>query len=260
MAAFTMKLDGRVALVTGASSGLGARFARLLASAGAKVVLGARREEQLDRLADEIKAAGGQALPAPMDVTDERSVIAAFDMAASHFGSVDTVIANAGLNIAGSALEVDARAVDEIMAVNVRGVFLTVREGARRMIAAGSPASGQGRIVIVSSITASAIGPGLALYGASKAAALQLGRTLARDWVRRGINVNILCPGYMETELNAEWFHDEGGRKQISNWPRRRLMDDDALDAMLVYLCADASRHVTGSVMTIDDGQSLVGS
>ncbi|MGH6614604.1 SDR family NAD(P)-dependent oxidoreductase [Sphingomonas sp.] len=253
------RLAGRVALVTGASSGLGARFAQVLASAGARVVVGARRTAQLADLVQAIEDKGGAALAVPMDVTDEASVIAAYDAAETRFGAVDTVIANAGMNVAGPALEVDADAIDAVMAVNVRGVFLTVREGARRMIAAGSPDNGRGRIVIISSITATAISPGLALYAASKAASLQLGRTLARDWVRQGINVNILCPGYIETNLNADWFQTEGGARQIAKWPRRRLMNQDALDSALLYLSSDDSAHMTGSVMTIDDGQSLSG-
>jgi NAD(P)-dependent dehydrogenase (short-subunit alcohol dehydrogenase family) len=253
-------LEGRVALVSGASSGLGARFAQVLAGAGAKVVLGARREAQLAEIVRGIEGEGGEALAVPLDVTDEASIIAAYDAAAERFGPVDVAIANAGLSVAGPALDIDADAVDEIMAVNVRGVFLTVREGARRMIAAGSPETGRGRIVIISSITATAIGPGLGLYGASKAASLQLGRTLARDWIRKGVNVNILCPGYMETELNSDWFRTDGGQKQIGTWPRRRLMGGEALDDMLVYLASDASAYVTGSVMTVDDGQSLTGS
>lgn len=253
------RLNGRVALVTGASSGLGARFARILASAGAKVVLGARRKAQLADVVQTIAAAGGEALAVAMDVTDEASVIAAYDAAAARFGAVDTVVANAGMNVAGPALDVDAAAIDAVMGVNVRGVFLTAREGARRMIAAGSPDSGRGRIVIVSSITATAISPGLGLYAASKAASLQLGRTLARDWSRSGINVNILCPGYIETDLNGDWFRTDAGARQIAKWPRRRLMAEDSLDEALLYLCSDQSLHVTGSVMTIDDGQSLAG-
>jgi NAD(P)-dependent dehydrogenase (short-subunit alcohol dehydrogenase family) len=253
------ELNGRVALVTGASSGLGARFARILASAGVSVVLGARREAQLADVVRVIEDGGGAALAVPMDVTDEASVIAAYDAGAARFGPVDTVIANAGMNIAGPALDVDADAIDAVMAVNVRGVFLTAREGARRMIAAGSPETKRGRVVIISSITATAISPGLALYAASKAASLQLGRTLARDWARSGINVNILCPGYIETELNADWFHSDAGARQIAKWPRRRLMAEGALDETLLYLCSDRSSHVTGSVMTVDDGQSLAG-
>jgi NAD(P)-dependent dehydrogenase (short-subunit alcohol dehydrogenase family) len=143
------------------------------------------------------------------------------------------------------------------MAVNVRGVFLTVREGARRLMAIDPAQRRDGRIVIISSITAQSVSPGLAVYSASKAAVLQLGRVLARDWANKGINLNILCPGYIETDLNADWFHGAGGARQIAGWPRRRLMDTDALDAMLAYLCSDASRFVTGSVFTIDDGQTL---
>lgn len=246
-------LEGRVALVTGTSSGLGARFARVLASRGARLVLGARRESLLAEVRDSIEAAGGQALGVAMDVTDEASVRAAYDKAENAFGPVDTVIANAGTNMEGSALDLDVAAFDQVMAVNVRGVFLTVREGARRMIAAEA----DGRIVIVSSITAQSVSPGLAAYSASKAAILQLGRVLARDWANKGVNLNILCPGYIETDLNADWFGTEGGHRQIAKWPRRRLMDGDALDGAVAYLCGPASRFVTGSVITVDDGQSL---
>lgn len=253
------RLAGRVALVTGASSGLGARFAQVLASNGASVVVGARRTAQLDELVGTIEQDGGTALAVQMDVTDEASVIAACDAAATRFGPVDTVIANAGMSIAGAALDIDAAAIDAVMAVNVRGVFLTAREGARRMIAAGSAQSRRGRIVIISSITATAVAPGLGLYAASKAASLQLGRTLARDWSRLGINVNILCPGYIETDLNQEWFRTEAGERQIAKWPRRRLMANDALDDALLYLASDESAYVTGTVMTVDDGQSLSG-
>lgn len=254
-----MRLEGRVALVTGASSGLGAHFAKLLASQGAKVVLGARRIDRLAEVVAQIGEAGGQALAVAMDVTDEASVIAAYDAAANRFGPVDAVVANAGLSVPGPALDVDASAVDQVMAVNVKGVFLTAREGARRMIAAGSQDAGSGRIVIISSVTASAIGPGLGLYAASKAASLQLGRTLARDWSKKGVNVNVLCPGYTATELNDSWFESDGGRRQIAKWPRGRLMEANALDDILVHLLSDESRYMTGSVITIDDGQTLVG-
>lgn len=132
------------------------------------------------------------------------SVIGAYDAAEERFGTVDTVIANAGMNAEGSALEVGADELDRLFAVNVRGVFLTVREGARRMIASGSAERGDGRVTIVSSITAQSVDAGLSLYSASKAAVLQMGKVLARDWANEGINVNILCPGYIETEINSD--------------------------------------------------------
>lgn len=244
----------RVVLVTGASSGLGAGFARSLAAQGAKLVLTARRESLLTDLCSQIKSSGGSAIAVLMDVTDQASVIAGFDAAEAAFGRVDSVIANAGMNIEGPALDLGAEDFDKVLAVNVRGVFLTVREGARRMIA--QPGRG-GRIVIISSITAQSVSPGLAAYSASKAAVLQLGRVLARDWANRGLNLNILCPGYIETDLNGDWFGTEAGRKQIAKWPRRRLMAPDSLDGLLAYLAGDASEHVTGSVFTVDDGQSL---
>jgi NAD(P)-dependent dehydrogenase (short-subunit alcohol dehydrogenase family) len=141
--------------------------------------------------------------------------------------------------------------------VNVRGVFLTAREGAKRMMAAGSRESGRGRIVLIASIGAHKVLPGLTAYCTSKAAVAMMGRSLAREWANRGINVNVLCPGYALTELNAEWFDETGGKAQIASFPRRRLMDVSDLDAMALYLASDASGAITGSVFTLDDGQSL---
>ena len=220
-------------------------------------MLAARREGQLAALAAEIEAAGGRATAVAMDVADKESTKRAFDHAEAVFGPVDSVIANAGTNVEGLALDIDPDAIDRILSVNVRGVFLTVREGARRMIAAGSAERGHGRIVIISSVTADVVSPGSAPYSASKAAALQMGRVLARDWARRGINVNMICPGHITTGMNTDWFGTEGGRKQINSWPRRRVMPTDSLDAMLLYVASDASAAVTGSSFTIDDGQSL---
>ncbi|HEY1929137.1 MAG TPA: SDR family NAD(P)-dependent oxidoreductase [Caulobacteraceae bacterium] len=253
----TSDLSGRVALITGASSGLGARLARILSEAGAKVVLCARRIDRLESLAGEIRAAGGVALPIGMDVTDADSVAAAFDAAEASEGPVDTVFANAGMNNRALATEITPEAWDEVMAVNVRGVFLTAREGAKRMIAAGSRESGRGRVVLIASIGAHKVLPGLTAYCTSKAAVAMMGRSLAREWANRGINVNVLCPGYALTELNAEWFDEAGGKAQIAGFPRRRLMDVADLDAMALYLASDTSRAITGSVFTLDDGQSL---
>ncbi len=257
MIGFSFDLTGRVALVTGASSGLGGRFATILAASGAKVVIGARRAELLDTLAQEIADNGGEALPLAMDVTDEASIIAAYDEAAARFGPVDTVIANAGLNVAGSSLGLEADAFDRIVAVNLRGVFLTAREGARRMVAAGSQDREHGRITIISSITAHQPGAGIAPYSATKAAVAQMGRSLAKDWARKGINVNVLCPGYISTEMNETLWDQPAGQGLLASFPRKRVMDSDALDAMILYFSSDSSRNLTGSVMTIDDGQTL---
>lgn len=249
--------SGRVALVTGASSGIGRRFATILAQAGAAVVIGARRVEMLADLERAIVARGGRARAVAMDVEDEKSIVAAFDAGADTFGPVDTVIANAGMNAAGSALGLDAEALDRLLSVNVRGVFLTAREGARRMVAAGSVESGRGRIVLISSITGAWVPAGTAAYAASKAAVNQMGRALANDWAGKGINVNVLAPGYMMTELTDSMWELPMGQKLLQRFPRHRIMSAAALDPMLLYLASDASAEVTGSVFTIDDGQTL---
>lgn len=249
--------SGRIALVTGASSGIGRRFAGLLAARGARVVIAARRTDLLDSLKAEIEDAGGQALAVVMDVADEASVIAAYDTADAAFGPVDTVIANAGMNAAGSALGVSAEAFDRMLSVNVHGTFLTAREGARRMVAAGSAETQRGRIVLISSITGAWVPSGTAGYAATKAAVNQLGRALAKDWAGKGVNVNVLAPGYMATELTDTMWELPMGQKLLAEFPRHRIMSASALDPMLLYLASDASAEVTGSIMTIDDGQTL---
>lgn len=254
---FQYDLRGRVVLVTGASSGIGAHFARILAGSGAKVVLAARRMEQLDQICAAIAGAGGEAIAVRMDVSDEGSTIAAYDAAERAFGPVNTVIANAGMSVPGSALGLAIDGFDQMVAVNLKGVFLTIREGARRMIAAGSAEQGDGRIVIISSITARQISPGMAVYSATKAAVEQLGRVLAKDWAGKGINVNMIAPGYIATELTDGYFETPAGVRLKSKFARDRIMDVAALDPMLLYLCSDACAQTTGSVFDIDDGQSL---
>ena len=248
------ELDGRICLITGASSGFGAHFARVLAGAGARVVLGARRMEKIEALAEEI---GEAALPVALDVTDEASVIAAYDAAESRFGPVDTVIANAGVSRAGRTTEVPAQSLRTLFDTNVLGVYLTAREGAKRMLAAGSKESGKGRIVMIGSMGAVAMVPGEVAYCASKAAVATMGRNMASEWARTGINVNVLQPGFIDTELAGDWFSTEGGKAQVAGFARRRLQPIGSLDAMLLYLCSDASLHMTGSVITLDDAQSL---
>jgi NAD(P)-dependent dehydrogenase (short-subunit alcohol dehydrogenase family) len=255
--AATTPLDGRVALVTGASSGLGEHFGRLLAARGASVVLGARRVERVRALAEELKAQDLRAVAVAMDVTDESSVKAAFDSAEAAFGTVDTIVANAGVNQFGLAVDLPIEQFDSVLAANLRGVFLTVREGGRRLIDGGSRERGHGRVVIISSITAAWVEPGLSAYSGTKAAVVQMGRVMAKEWVRKGINVNILCPGYAPSEIAGDWFDTDEGRRQVAAFNRRRLMPVDSLDGPLTLLCSDAARGLTGAVLTVDDGQSL---
>jgi NAD(P)-dependent dehydrogenase (short-subunit alcohol dehydrogenase family) len=225
--------------------------------AGARVAVAARRADKLEALVAEIAAAGGQARAFAMDVEDEASVIAGYDAVEAAFGPPDSVIANAGISLQGSALDIGIDDFDKVLAVNTRGVFLTAREGARRMIGAGSPDSERGRILLVASIGAHKVLPGLTAYVTSKAATAHMGKSLAREWARKGINVNVLCPGYIKTELNDDWFESEGGQKLVATFPRKRLMETSDLEALALYLTSDAARAVTGSVFTVDDGQSL---
>jgi len=253
----TIDLSGRTLLITGASSGLGLEFAKAAAAAGAKLALAARRTDRLEGLAAEIGRSGGRAVPITMDVEDEASVIAGYDAAQAALGPVDSVICNAGMNSEGLAVDLDIAEFERVVSVNLKGAFLTAREGARRMMAAFPREDQRGRIVLVASIGAHKVLPGATAYCASKAGVAMLGKGLAREWVNRGINVNVVCPGYIETELNADWFASEGGKKQLAGFPRRRLMQEADLDPVVLYLLSDLSRTVTGSIITLDDGQSL---
>lgn len=250
-------LSNRVVMITGASSGIGKQLARRCAESGAKVVLAARRTAMLDDVKAAIEAASGQAIAVPMDVADEASTIAAFDAAEAAFGPVDSVVANAGVAIGGSALGLPMDKFDQMAGVNFRGVFLTAREAARRMIAAGSVERQHGRIVLISSITASFVDAGQVTYSATKAGVMQMGRTMAHDWANKGINVNVICPGYIRTELNSDHLDDARGQALVDGFVRKRIMGIGVLDPSVLYLCSDASAEVTGSVFTIDDGQSL---
>ncbi len=252
-----LPLTGRTVLLTGASSGIGERLARALGKAGARVVLTARRSALIETVAAELREAGLEALAVRQDVTDAASTEAAFDEAEKAFGLVDTVIANAGVATGGRSTEVNADTVRTVLDTNLLGVFLTAREGAKRLIAANSRDNERGRIVLIGSITADMTGQGDAAYAASKAGVAHLGRQFAREWVRQGINVNTIQPGYIQTELSGGWFDSPGGKEQIAGWHRRRLMPLDALDDLTIYLSSDASRYITGSTFTVDDGQSL---
>jgi NAD(P)-dependent dehydrogenase (short-subunit alcohol dehydrogenase family) len=252
-------LTGQVAVVTGASGGLGEHFARLLAGEGAAVAVTARRLDKVQALAAELTAAGHRAIALKLDVADAKAIGPALDEVEAALGPVSILINNAGVGGEGLALEVSVEDWDNTFAVNVRGTFVAAQEAAKRMIASGVGERGEGRIVNIASIASHTVLPGLAAYCASKAAVAMLTKGLAREWARRGIAVNALCPGYIETDINADWWPTEGGQKQLKGFPRRRLMQPEDLDAAFLMLAGPAARAITGSVVTIDDGQSLPG-
>lgn len=252
-------LEGRVAVVTGASGGLGAHFARVLANAGASVALTARRLEMVETHAGALAAEGYRSMALKLDVADMAAIGSAFDEVETALGPISILINNAGVGGEGLALDLTPEVWDQTFDVNVKGVFFAAQAAARRMIASGVAADIGGRIVNIASIASHTVLPGLSAYNASKASVAMLTRSLAREWSRRGIAVNALCPGYIETDINSDWFKTEGGAKQLKGFPRRRLMEAEDLDAALLMLSGPSARAIAGSVITIDDGQSLPG-
>jgi len=246
-------LTGKVALVTGATSGLGRRFALILAKAGASVAITGRRLERLDVLKGEIEAMGGKALPIKLDVMDTDSIKACVETAEKGLGPVNILVNNAGMNVQAMAHEVTPEGYDTMFDTNVRGAFFMAQAVGNRMIERREG----GRIINIASIGAFTQLPGLVLYTMTKAAVAMMTKSLAKEWARKQINVNAMCPGFIETELNSEWFHTEGGERQIKSWPRRRLGVESDLDGTLLLLASDHSRFITGSLFTADDGQSL---
>jgi NAD(P)-dependent dehydrogenase (short-subunit alcohol dehydrogenase family) len=252
-------LKGQVAVITGASGGLGAHFAKVLARAGATVALTARRLDLVENHASAIAGDGGQAMALKLDVADAASIGPALDEVETALGPISILVNNAGVGVEGLALDLSIEDWDRTFDVNVRGVFFAAQQAAKRMIASGVAERGEARIVNIASVASHTVLPGLSAYCASKASVAMLTRSLAREWARRGVAVNAICPGYIETDINAGWFATEGGQKQLKGFPRRRLMEAGDLDAALMMLSGPAARSITGTVITIDDGQSLPG-
>ena len=243
-------LTGQVALVTGASSGLGYRFAKVLASQGAKVAIAARRLDKLEALAAEIRAAGGVALPIEMDATDADQLIAAVAKAEAELGTVTILINNAGIPDAQRAHKMSLELIDRVLDINVRAPFVLSCEVARRLIAAEKP----GRIVNIASAAAfSYTGGGAALYSVSKAAVARIAETLAVEWSRFHINVNAIAPGAFASEMMDGMLSRIGDITK--SFPRQRLGDPAQLDSALLFLVGPASDAVTGTVIRVDDGQ-----
>jgi NAD(P)-dependent dehydrogenase (short-subunit alcohol dehydrogenase family) len=256
--AYSIDLSGRVALVTGASSGLGAQFARALAAAGAGVVLAARRVERLKTLRAEIEAADGDAHVVGMDVTDLASIRAAVAHAETEMGPIDILVNNAGVGTTQHLTDVTAEDYDYVMNTNARGAFFVAQEVAKRMIArANGIAPGTytgGRIVNIASVAGLRVGSRIGVYCMSKAAVVHMTRAMALEWGRFGINVNALCPGYIDTEINHHQWGTEAGQKLIQQLPRKRVGKPEDLDTSLLMLCANESHFVNGAVIAVDDG------
>ena len=255
---YKIDLSGRVALVTGASSGLGTQFAKTLASAGAAVVLAGRRVERLKTLRAEIVGAGGDAHVVELDVTDHDSIKAAVAHAETETGTLDILINNSGVSTTQKLTEVSPEDYDFVMDTNTKGAFFVAQEVGKRMIArARGAAPGTftgGRIVNIASMAGLRPLSQIGVYAMSKAAVVHMTRAMALEWGRYGINVNAICPGYIDTEINHHHWQTEGGQKLVQMLPRKRVGQPQDLDAVLMMLCANESHFINGAVIQADDG------
>lgn len=249
----TFDLSEQTAIITGATSGFGARFAHVLSDAGAKVVITGRRAERLQALARDIEGKGGVAYAVPLDVTRIESIRSCVENAERLAGPISILVNNAGMNVHASVSALSEADYDRIMDTNVKGAFFVAQAVGTRMVERKI----KGRIVNIASIGALKALPGLVTYSMSKAAVAMMTKGFAREWAKHHIAVNALCPGFIKTELNDFWFETEGGQKQVMSFPRRRLGTEADLDGILLLLCSQHANFITGSLFTIDDGQLL---
>ena len=256
--AYEIDLAGRVALVTGASSGLGSQFARTLAKAGAGVVLAARRVDKLMSLRAEIESEGGDAHVVELDVTKHDSIKSAVAHAETEMGTIDILINNSGVSTTQKLVDVSPKDYDFIMDTNTRGAFFVAQEVGKRMIARSrGTAPGTftgGRIVNIASMAGLRVLGQIGVYCMSKAAVIHMTRAMALEWGRFGINVNAICPGYIDTEINHHHWQTEAGQKLVQMLPRKRVGHPQDLDATLMMLCANESHFINGAVIQADDG------
>ena len=256
--ALSVNLKEKVAFVSGASSGIGARCALVLAAAGANVVLAARRVSRLKELRAEIESGGGAAHATRLDVTDLESVRSAVAEAESQCGPLDILINNSGVGEAQLLADVQEDDFDRLFDTNVRGAFFLAQAVGRRMIEHSRTNSGfRGRIVNVASVAGLRPVSRLGAYGMTKAAVIQMTRAQALEWGRFGINVNAICPGYVRTEMNEGVWDTEAGQRLIQSLPRQRVGTVEDLDSLVLLLSSDESEMINGAVISIDDGMAL---
>ena len=244
------QLNGRTALVTGASSGLGRQFALTLAKAGARVAIAARRTDRLEATRADLEAIGQPAVSVCMDVTDASSVRAAFTELDESFGTPDIVVNNAGVAIFRPALEQSEHDWVSVIDTNLKGAWMVATEAARRLMAAGRP----GTIINIASITGVRPAGGVAPYCASKAGLIHLTKSMALEWATAGIRVNALSPGYIITELNYDFLHSDAGERLRKRIPQRRFGAVEQLDGPLLLLASEAGSYMSGTILTVDGG------
>ena len=259
--AYSIDLSGRVALVTGASSGLGAQFARTLAGAGAAVVLASRRTDKLRDLRLQIEADGGDAHVVEMDVTNLDSIKSGVAHAETEVGSIDILVNNSGVSTTQRLVDVTEEDYDFVMNTNTRGAFFVAQEVGKRMVArsrGAAPGSFTGgRIINIASMAGLKVLQQIGVYCMSKAAVVHMTRAMALEWGKFGINTNAICPGYIDTEINHHHWQTEGGQKLMSMLPRKRVGQPKDLDALIVMLASSQSDFVNGAIIAADDGFAL---
>jgi 3-oxoacyl-[acyl-carrier protein] reductase len=250
-AAEMFSLNGRVALVTGASSGLGKQFARALADNGAAVALVARRVERLKALKDEIEGRGGKAVAIEADVTDRAAMTHAFDAAEKAFGIVTILVNNAGIAHGGRAVEMSPEEWRRVLSTNLDAVFFWAQEAARRILAANK----QGAIVNIASVLGLAVSKGAVAYATAKAGVVQVTKALAVELAFKGVRVNAIAPGWFVTEMNDEYLNGEAGAAIKREVPMGRFGNAGDLDGALLLLTSDAGSYITGATIVVDGGQ-----
>jgi NAD(P)-dependent dehydrogenase (short-subunit alcohol dehydrogenase family) len=246
-------LQGQVALVTGASSGIGRHLAELLAAAGAKVALAARRADRLAEAAREIEAAGGRCLPIACDVTRSESVAAAVAAAESELGPLTILVNNAGVTVAKPVLQHTEEEWDYVLDTNLKGAWLMAREFAQHLVDRGRP----GRIINIASVLGVRTIAWVPSYSAAKAGLIHLTHVLAMELARYGILVNAIAPGYVETDFNRDFLRSEAGKKLEARIPLRRVGRPDDLDGAMLLLASPAGAYITGAVIAVDGGHAV---